>query len=152
MYVAAVALFMFILPVTSIVLELTLNKNPAPLIDLIGKWFVFWAIGIRLFTAGVRQIIRPGLTSEGILGIKGKEAWQLVRELGFGNVAIGLIGIVSLWRDEWRTPAAMAGGLFLLLAGIEHVLQKDRNFDQNLAMASDLFIGVVMVSYVIGTI
>jgi hypothetical protein len=83
MYIAAVSLLMFIFPIVSVLIESIANKNHAGLIALIGKWFVFWAIGVRLFTAGLRQIIKPGLTSEGIFGIKGKDAWILVRELGF---------------------------------------------------------------------
>ena len=43
--------------------------------EVIGTWFAFWAIGVRLFTAAVRQVIKPDLTSEGILGISGREAW-----------------------------------------------------------------------------
>jgi hypothetical protein len=149
MYVFAVVFLMFIFPIISIGIELIVNKNAVPLIDLIGKWFVFWAIGVRLFTAGLRQIIKPALTSEGILGIKTKEAWQLVRELGFANVAIGLMGIISLWITGWQTASALVGGLFLFLAGIEHLPKKSRGFEENLAMYSDLFIGVLMVTYLI---
>ena len=149
MYIFAVTFLMFIFPIVSIVIEILVNKNHSALIELIGKWFVFWAIGIRLFTAGLRQIIKPGLTSEGILGIKSKEAWQLVRELGFANVAMGITGIITLWKPDWLLPEALIGGLFLLLAGLEHVPKKNRNFEENLAMYSDLAIGVVMAVFVI---
>lgn len=144
MYIFAVVFLMFILPTLSVAIELVVNKNPGALIDLVTKWFVFWAIGVRLFTAGLRQIIRPGLTSEGILGIKGKQAWQLVRELGFANVSIGLVAIVSLWIPAWQPAAALAGCLFLLLAGAEHIPKKHRNFEENIAMYSDLIIGLLL--------
>jgi hypothetical protein len=147
MYLASVSLFMFLLPILSIITEVVANKNHAALITLVGKWFVFWAIGIRLFTAGVRQIAKPGLTSEGILGIKGKEVWVIVRELGFANVAMGLAGIISLWKPEWRIAVAFIGGLFLLLDGVFHTRNK-RNFEENVAMYSDLFIGIVMAVFV----
>jgi hypothetical protein len=149
MYILAVASLMFALPIVSIVIELATNKNPASLIDLIGKWFIFWAIGVRLFTAGLRQTIKPALTSEGILGIKGKEAWQLVRELGFANTSIGLVGIISLWNTQWRTAGALAGAIFLLLASTEHLLKNNRSFEENLAMYSDLFIGLLMATYLV---
>ena len=136
---------MCILPAVSVVVELIVNKHPGALIDLIGTWFVFWAVGVRLFTAGLRQIVKPGLTSEGILGIKGHAAWQLVRELGFANVSIGLVAIVSLWVTAWQPAAMLAGGLFLLLAGAEHIPKKQRNLEENIALVSDLAIGVLMV-------
>jgi hypothetical protein len=142
---------MFLLPILSIVTEVVANKNHAALIPLLGKWFVFWAIGIRLFTAGVRQISKPSLTSEGILGIKGKEVWVIVRELGFANAAMGLAGIISLWKPEWRLAVAFIGGLFLLLDGVQHAASKQRNIEENVALYSDLFIGVVMAVFVIAT-
>lgn len=149
MYVFTVIALMFVLPIVSIIIELIVNQNYTSLIDVIGKWFVFWAIGVRLFTAGLRQIIKPGLTAEGILGIKDKASWQLVRELGFANTAIGLAGIISLWATDWRLACALVGGLFLLLAGLEHVKKKQRNGEEILAMVSDLFIGVIGVGLVI---
>lgn len=149
MYIFAVAFFMFIFPLASIVLEVLINKNPASAVDLVGKWFVFWAIGVRLFTACLRQIAKPELTSEGILGIKGKEARVLVRELGFANVAIGLVGLISLWHTQWQSAGALAGGLFLLLAGLTHSKNKQRNFEENIAMISDLAIGLLMLFLVL---
>ena len=85
----------------------------------------------------------------GHLGIEGKESWILVRELGFANVAIGAVAIASLWRPEWRLAGALAGGIFLTLAGLEHVAKRDRNSEENLAMVSDLAIGLVMAVYLI---
>lgn len=149
MYIFAVLFLMFIFPVISLVIEVSVNKNHLALIELIGKWFVFWAIGVRLFTAGLRQALKPGLTSEGILGIKGKESWLIVRELGFANISIGLAGIISLWKPEWRVAVALIGGLFLSLDGILHIFSKHRNFEENLAMYSDLAIGIIMAVFVI---
>lgn len=143
---------MFVFPVVSIVIDLLLGNNDTGLVAIVGQWFVFWAVGVRLLTAGVRQIIKPNLTSEGILGIKSKEAWQLVRELGFANVAIGLIAIISLWIAAWQPAAALAGGLFLLLAGIEHIPKKHRSLEENIAMGSDLFIGLLLFAYLVAMI
>lgn len=110
MFVAAVTLLMFVCPALSVAVEVSVNNDHGALIDVVGKWFVFWAVGVRLFTAGMRQIARPGLTSEGILGIEGHAAWQLVRELGFANVAIGSIAVVSLWHPPGaKQPPSPAG-------------------------------------------
>jgi hypothetical protein len=152
MYIFAVAFFMFVFPIVSIAIDLLVGNNDAGAITIFGQWFIFWAVGVRLFTAGLRQIIKPNLTSEGILGIKSKEAWQLVRELGFANVSIGLIAIISLWIVAWQPAAALAGGLFLLLAGIEHIPKKHRSFEENIAMVSDLLIGLLLLVYLVGVI
>lgn len=100
---------------------------------LIGKWFVFWAVGWRLFLAGMRQIVQPGYTARVILGLKHDESQILVRELGFANVAFGAIGILSLFVPSWRLAAALAGGIFYGLAGINHVRQSHRNKLENVA-------------------
>lgn len=146
MYLGAVALLMFVMPTLSVLIEAVASNNHAAILALIGKWFVFWAIGVRLFTAGIRQIAKPGLTAEDILGIKDKVSWVVVRELGFANLAIGLAGIISLWQPGWRPAVALIGGLFLLLDGIQHMTKK-RNFEENIAMYSDLAIGAVMAVY-----
>lgn len=148
MYIAAVSLFMFILPIVSVVIDAFALKNPLPLIVIIGKWFVFWAVGVRLFTAGVRQIAKPNLTTEGILGIKDKASWVLARELGFYNLAVGLSGVIALWAVTWRPAVAFVAGLFLLLAGLQHVTKK-RNFEENIAMYSDIIIALVLFVYLI---
>jgi len=145
-YTLTIILLMFVLPILSVANEVIAGSD-THLLLLIGKWFVFWGIGVRLLTAGIRQVLKPDLTSDGILGIKGKEAWQLVRELGFANIGIGLIGFLSLNIAGWSFAAGLAGGLFLLFAGIEHVRKKNRNSEETLAMVSDLIVGLIGLSY-----
>jgi hypothetical protein len=74
-----------------------LSIEGALLWAVVGKWWVFWAVGVRLLSAGIRQILQPRFTSETILGIKGAEVLMVVRELGFANAAIGTVGVASLF-------------------------------------------------------
>lgn len=83
MYYAVILLLMLVLPAVSIVAELLLTQGTAAWLPLIGKWVVFWGVGVRLLVAGIRQVIRPGLTA-GMLGVKDQSANVLVREVGFG--------------------------------------------------------------------
>lgn len=146
MYITSVSLFMFIFPILSVIIDAFVLKNPLPFMLIVGKWFVFWAVGVRLLTAGVRQIAKPNLTTEGILGIKDKASWLLARELGFYNFAVGLAGIIALGADTWRPAVAFVAGLFLLLAGLQHITKK-RNFEENIAMYSDILIALVLFAY-----
>lgn len=147
MFVLVVVLFMFVLPLGCTAVELTQYGTHLSVLLVLGKWLVFWGIGVRLFTAGVRQIIKPGLTSEGILRISGEKVWILVRELGAANVGIGLAAIASLWKSAWQPPAALAGGLFLGFAGALHAANKHREFAENLAMYSDLFVAAIALVF-----
>src|SRR6478609_6215113 len=101
MYWLMIVGLMGVLPIGSVLLEwLFLDggggpAGPAGLVALIGKWFVFWAIGVRLFLAGLRQIADPAFTAKTIFRIEDPKALIVVQELGFANMALGLLGIAS---------------------------------------------------------
>jgi hypothetical protein len=117
-------------------------------IILIGKWFVFWAIGIRLFTAGLRQAAKPAFTAKDIFHIDSIESHIIIRELGFANICFGLLGILSLFVPEWRTAAAFTGGMYMGIAGVYHIIKKPASPNEVIAMVSDIFIFLVMAGYV----
>jgi hypothetical protein len=148
MYYAIVACLMFIFPVASIAIDASAQASPhsvASIVPVIAKWSVFWMVGVRLLIAGLRQIVQPAFTAKTILGIQGDDALLLVRELGFGNTAFGVLGIATLLVPGWTLAGALAGGLFYGLAGINHAVQPHRNALENTAMASDLFAAVALL-------
>ena len=152
MYMLTIVLLMFVFPLASILLELFVFKSGAGLLLLIGKWFVFWCVGLRLFLAGLRQAISPRFTAEEIFGIKSQEPLPIVEELGFANLSIGILGLSSILNGAWVMPAAIAGGLFYGLAGIRHLLSKEKNFFTNSAMTSNLFVFALLLIYFVTTI
>jgi predicted Na+-dependent transporter len=143
MYQATVVLLMFLLPIVGVAIDI--QEGHYPIAESVIKWFVLWAVGVRLLLAGVRQITQPAFTQR-ILGLKSDETRMLIRELGFANAALGTIAIASYFFGAWRAPAAVAGALFYLMAGVNHLLEKHRNRLQNLAMISDLFVGIVLAT------
>ena len=147
MYIALVLKLMLILPVSSVVVGRNFFNSNAGILLLAGRWFVFWGVGIRLISAGARQVMNPGFTAETILGLKTTESWLVLRELGFANIAIGTVALGSVYAHSWLTPSAVAGAIFYGLAGTNHLVQKSRNRLQNLAMLSDLFICGLLCSY-----
>jgi hypothetical protein len=144
MYLFIVTAFMFVLPLASVGIEAFATGVPLS-IALVGKWFVFWAVGWRLLLAGAKQIAQPAYTAREILGLKGDEPLILVRELGFANVSMGALGVVSVFMPPWRLGAALVGALFYGFAGVNHLRQPHRKRMENIAMVSDLFISVVML-------
>jgi len=145
LYVYSTILFMLVLPIFSILADRVLSHSNEDLVGLIGKWFVFWAIGLRLFIAGVRQIFQPKFTVEKIFNFESKESEIIVRELGFANVCFGLLGILSVVFNQFRLSAALVGGIYLGFAGIYHLIKGPQNTNEKIAMYSDLFIFVVMM-------
>ena len=148
MYLASIILLLLVLPVASIVVELIAHTN-ADLVLLIGKWFVFWAGGVRLFIAGIRQTAQPAFTASEIFELTDKGAEKIVRELGFANLTMGALSILSIIQPAWVVPAALVSGLYYALAGIGHVRNSGRNAKQTFAMVSDLAVAIVLLGFVV---
>jgi hypothetical protein len=118
---------------------------------LVGKWFVFWTTGIRLFTAGISQSSNPAFTAR-IFKMKTQESYIVIRELGFANISLGVMGILSVINDHWRILAAITGSLFFGFAGIQHIFKKPGSTNELIAMIGDLFVFIILFSYLASTI
>jgi hypothetical protein len=148
MYYASISLLTLILPAGSVYAEQALAHSVLPLMLLIGKWFAFWAGGVRLFIAGIRQQAQPRFTARELFGIASDDPLPLVRELGMANFAIGVVGIAALFVSAFILPAAIASGVYYAQAGIGHVRHGGRSARRNLAMVSDFFVAAALLSYV----
>ena len=149
MYVAVVGLTMVVLPIVSIGVAYALDPAAA-LLPLVGRWFVFWGVGVRLALAGIRQLSDPGFTAREIFHMTGAEALPVVRELGAANVAIGAVGLLSLAAPGFVLPVAIAAAIFYGIAGFRHLAERERSRNETVAMASDLFIFVVLALFALG--
>jgi hypothetical protein len=149
MYIVLVILVMFICPALWVVAASITSHHTVSVYFLIAKWYVFWAVGIRLFTAGVRQVPQPAFTAREIFGIQGAESYPAVREVGVGTLSMGTVAICSLFRPGWIIPAALVGSLFYGLAGLLHVLRKGKNVMEQTATISDAFGFLVLLVVVV---
>jgi len=149
MYILVIILVMSVFPIVSILIEMFFFNSNLGIIYLIGKWFVFWAVGVRLFLAGLRQSVQPQFTAEKILGIKAGDQRIIVQELGLANLSMGALGIISILNGNWIVPSAIVGSLFIGLAGIRHIFTKERNLLENTAMLSNLIILIILLAYLI---
>jgi hypothetical protein len=72
MYIPMVAALLFVVPMIFASGQLLLNPHSihgaVAIIPIIAKWYVFWAVGVRLGVAGLRQMIQPRYTAVTILG------------------------------------------------------------------------------------
>jgi hypothetical protein len=147
MYVVTVLLLCVVLPIGSVVVDHATAHAAMPWLALLGKWFVFWSGGVRLVLAGGRQLIQPRFTSKEIFGIQSDDPLPLVQELGVANLAAGLAATASIVFPSFVLPMAVVGAIFYGAAGIRHLGDAHRNSKQNLAMATDLLVGAVLVVY-----
>ena len=148
MYLAMVVTLMGVLPVLSTIIVILVYPAPVAKWWLeFGRWLVFWGVGARLLIAGVRQATRPAFTLQTLLGVEQPEAFLVVRELGFANIAIGTVALISLAVRAWVLASASAGFIFLGLAGLSHSRKANRNRFENIAMISDLLMATVLLAY-----
>jgi hypothetical protein len=108
---------------------------------------VFWALGVRLSSASVMQLARPDFTSPHIFEIEDPTVFGIVGKVGFGNVAMGTIGLASLIHTGWVVPAAVAGELYYGLAGVGHHLREGGNFLKRTTMISDFLIFALLAVF-----
>ena len=139
-------LLMVVLPAISVWIDYVPYPG-TPFMVLVGKWFVFWAVGVRLFAAGIRQAAKPLFTLRDIFHVQDPGGQVVVRELGFANICFGLTGMLSLFIPSWRPAAAFAGGLYMGIAGVYHLVKKPETPNEVLAMVSDIYILLITAAY-----
>ena len=149
MYRAIILLLIFVLPIGSVGAEWLSSGGATPPMLLVGKWFVFWAAGVRLLLAGIKQFLQPEFTAHQIFKMKTDEALPVIRELGIANFAAGVLGVASIWATSFVLPVAIWGAIFYGVAGAQHVTQKGKSGNETLAMATDLFAFVALAVYVL---
>lgn len=147
MYYISVVLLLLVLPAASVIFEAFYSAG-ADIMWLVGKWFVFWACGVRQFAAGLTQTLKPEFTAKSIFEIDTPAAHAIVREVGFGNLAMGTLGLSSLFEASWVVPAAIVGGLYYGLAGLGHLIRQG-NSKERFALWSDLAIFALLAVFVI---
>ena len=75
-----------------------------------------------------------------------------MQELGFANLSMGTLGILSLVDGRLVLPSAIVSGLFFGIAGIRHLIRGKRNANENVAMVSDILLFAVLATFLIWTI
>lgn len=149
MYLPIILALTVILPLVTAI-YIWIASPGSGLLAAIGPAFVFWAGGVRLFLAGVKQSTDPAFTAKGIFGSDDRGALKAVRELGFANLGMGLVGLGSFLFPGWVVPAAIIGAVFLGLDGINHAMTPGRTRNETIAMVTDLFVAGMLILFLIG--
>ena len=62
MYFFVVIALTCVLPIASLLMEVFWQHSTMPPLIVLGKWMAFYAVGVRLFIAGLRQAVHPRFT------------------------------------------------------------------------------------------
>lgn len=150
MYIALVLLQTLVLPLVSGGIHLALTGGH-PLI-VFGMWWAFWGVGTRLLVAGISQLSNPGRTTKGILGLEDEGAEQVVHELGYANLSLGLVATALSLFSPWGILSALPGAMYLGLAGVRHVAKRGKGTEENVATWTDLLVFVMVVAGVVALV
>lgn len=150
MYVLLLLAQTIVLPLGSTLIAVAVS-DANPLI-LAGMWWAFWGVGVRLTVAGVSQLANPGRTAKGILGIEDASAEQIVHELGYANLSLGVVALVASFVPHWGILGAVPGAVYMGLAGLRHVTKHGKNRDETVAMYTDLLVFVIVVAGVLAAL
>ena len=96
-------------------------------------------------------MLQPAFTARQIFHMASDEALPVVRELGAANLAIGVTGLLSVLASGFILPVAIAAAIFYGVAGFRHIAGTDRSRNETVAMASDLFLFVVLAGFAVGS-
>ena len=137
-----------ILPIIFIIVETQIKRSQRQtfcFIDICGKWLAFWVIGFGGISVGLMQALNPAYTAN-LLGVQMSDM-IIVRELGFAQTGIGIIGLLSIRLHSFRKPAAIAFGIFILGATIIHLTRLGYvGFDEIVSLADDVWtLGAVVL-------
>jgi hypothetical protein len=149
-YIISVTVLTFVIPTIGFLTE-HFTAYTVLTFELFSKWFIFSAVGLRLFLAGIKQVKNPAFTAKEIFHLDSAESFPILRELGFANICFGLVGIVSLFKPEWRIVSAFASGLYYGIAGVQHGLKKTSGINEKFALVTDILIFAVLLVYFIKT-
>lgn len=149
MYIGFLIGCFVVFPVVSILIEHSVRRRrgeEADLRALFLRWFTFWIAGVRLLIDGLTQAFRPEFTAESIFDTTDPTVLPFISELGYSNIAIGVVGILSIRVRSWTAPAALAAAVFLGLAGIRHLADGGSfTADRALAAGTDIFAIVILI-------
>jgi hypothetical protein len=113
------------------------------------KWFIFWGLGIRLFFKGIKLASTPQFTGLSLSSFKNRDSYLLLLELGFANMALGSMGILSVINDQWRLIAAIAGAIYFGLADMLRLLKKPGGRHELVALIYNLLVFAGLVGYLV---
>lgn len=150
-YIISVSVLTFVLPAIGFLAEHSIT-DAALTFDLLSKWFIFSAVGLRLLLAGIKQVKNPEFTAKQIFHIDSPDSFPILRELGFANICFGLIALVSIIKPDWKIVSAFASGLYYGVAGVQHGLKKTSGINEKFALWTDLIIFALLLAYFIKTI
>ena len=119
----------------------------APAVESFLASFLLFNVGIQGIFAGVAHWHRPVADN-----VARKIGWlpgsPFQKEVAAGNIAIGVIGILSYWmRGDFMTAAAISSSIMLFMMGVVHLLDRKNKavYNSGTVLLFDLLLPLAML-------
>ena len=146
-------MFVFSWALALIGVEAPGTDSTTPFDELALRWMLFFGLGMIVLGGALTHTVFARGTARAI----GWETSGFQYEVGFASLGIGLAGIYASVVDEPKAwvAASIAGGLFLLLAGLNHIVEivRDKNYapGNTAILLSDLGVPASLLALLIST-
>lgn len=134
--------FLTVLPLVSAAVEYHFTKTGMSAV-LVGKWFIFWTVGIRFLVAGFTQVIRQG---RGALILQGDTTGGFGKVLGLVKMLLAGMAFLCVMKDSWSLLAAITVGVYVGLAGFQHDFKKPNTAEGWISMVYDMIVFTVITT------
>jgi hypothetical protein len=133
------------LPVASAVIERAALAGPSATgaFLLFGKWVLFWGMGARPLLTALWPKLVPAYSGRQLAGLPG--ASPVPQALIVAHVAVGLMGVATLFLPTLLFESALVGLVFFGLFGLEHWRQPHKSGYQYTLMASELCLAAFLL-------
>jgi hypothetical protein len=135
-------LLLAILPLLSVAGEQHF-VNASISIILLGKWFLFWTIGVRLMVKGFAQVIRSVRNGNSSL-LNRDETGDFTKMLGLAKMALAGMGFLCVVNDQWSLLATITVGVYLGLTGFQHDFKRPTTTRGWMSMSYDFLVFTVI--------
>lgn len=137
-------MFLTVLPLLSAAAEYHFAKVNISA-ALVGKWFIFWTVGIRFLVAGFIQVIRQGRGGSAIL-LQGDQSGEFGKILGLVKMFLAGLAFLCMMKESWSLLAAITVGIYVGLAGFQHDFKKPGTAEGWISMIYDMIVFVVITT------
>ncbi len=108
-----------VFPIVTSIVDIYIHNEKYSNLNIWYKWFLFWSIGIRLLLIGIKKVLFPLFYIKKVYKSYCNQP-NIIKDFGFSYISIGILGIISLFYDNWKFPTYITGSILYLLIGLNY--------------------------------
>ena len=138
-----------VFPIVTSIVDIYIHNEKYSNLNIWYKWFLFWSIGIRLLLIGIKKVLFPLFYIKKVYKSYCNQP-NIIKDFGFSYISIGILGIISLFYDNWKFPTYITGSILYLLIGLNYFKEEYHKFNiSNFYNLINIFFPIIILSIII---